>query len=107
MDNDNKEIEEFRGRGGRGRGWRGGGRRRRRRLPPRRRWLGSWWGNWGGPWYNDYVVPTPVYVATDNTNPPRDEPFYKNPQLWIVLFIIAVGVIIYLALRATPFRKRG
>ena len=109
MDNDNKELEEFRGRGGRrggrggrGRGgWRGGGRWRRRRLPPRRRWLGSWWGDWGGPWYNDYVVPTPVYVATDNTTPPRDQPFYKNTQLWIILFIIAVGVIIYLALRAS------
>lgn len=92
-----KELEEFRGRSGRGRGWRRGGRWRRRRLPPRRRWLGGW----GGPWYNDYVVPTPVYVTTDNTTPPRDEPFYKNPQLWIVLFIIAVGVIIYLALKAS------
>lgn len=40
---------------------------------------------------------TNVYPVLDNSEGER--PFYENPQLWIILLIIAVGVIVWMNMK--------
>lgn len=40
---------------------------------------------------------TNVYPVLDNSEGER--PFYENPQLWIILLIIAVGVIVFMNMK--------